>query len=211
MATPYKIQYDTTLYPFREVIKSVLNESSLEKLHEKQSYELFEVAKESKTVWHPMYYTKYEQEIYPLYKQFLQEVIKPHFQFSSMVYQKIPTFRIHLHGNVGVGGWHKDRDYNHTQGEINCWLPFTDTYGTNTIWMESEEDKGDYKPYDVKYGEVLIFDGVNLYHGNKTNEEDSTRVSFDFRVVEEGKFNPSKKSSVVNSVQFTIGSYFEKM
>jgi hypothetical protein len=211
MTTPYKIQYDTALYPFKDIIKDVLQEDELEKLHEKQTYDLFEVAKEAKTIWHPKYYSNFENKVYPLYKKFLQEVIKPHFGFLSMVYQKIPTFRIHLHGNVGVGGWHKDRDYNHTQGEINCWLPFTDTFGTNTIWMESEEDKGDYKPYDVKYGEVLIFDGVNLYHGNKTNEENITRLSFDFRIVDELMFKPSEKSTLNNPTQFTIGNYFEKI
>lgn len=211
MNKPYKINYDTEKYPFRKIIENILDNSNLEKLHEIKQYDIFEVTKEAKTIWHPKYYLNFESEIYPLYVKFLEEVIKPHFKFKNMVYQKIPTFRIHLHGNVGVGGWHKDRDYNHTQGEINCWLPFTDTFATNTIWMESEENKSDYEPYDVKYGEVLIFDGVNLLHGNKTNEENQTRVSFDFRVVDELSFSPSEKKSLNNPTEFTIGKYFEKI
>lgn len=211
MSKPYKIQYDTTTYQFRETIESMLETKQLEKLHEVKQYDLFEVAKESKTIWHPKYYDTFFDKMSSLYTKFLAEVIKPHFAYETMVYQKIPTFRIHLKGNVGVGGWHKDRDYNHTQGEINCWLPFTNTYGTNTIWMESEEDKGDYEAYHVNYGEVLIFDGVNLYHGNKTNIEETTRVSFDFRVVDKINFNPSEKSSVSNHTQFTLGHYFEQI
>lgn len=211
MNTPYKIKYDIKKYPFKQIIEKILENNNLEKLHEIKQYDIFEVAKESKTIWHPKYYSKFQSEIYPLYIKFLEEIIKPHFGFKNMVYQKIPTLRIHLHGNVGVGGWHRDKDYNHTQGEINCWLPFTNAYGTNTIWMESEENKKDYKPYEVSYGEVLIFDGVNLYHGNKTNEEKQTRISFDFRVVDEINFNPSEKSTLNNPIKFTIGNYFEKM
>ena len=26
--------------------------------------------------------------------------------------------------NLGVGEWHRDRDYNHGVDEINLWLPF---------------------------------------------------------------------------------------
>jgi hypothetical protein len=168
-------------------------------------------AKEAKTIWHPKYYEKFNNEFSDLYKQFLENIIKPYFGFKTMVYQKIPTLRIHLVNNVGVGGWHRDRDYNHTQGEINCWLPFTDTFSTNTIWMESEEGKEDFKSYNVNYGEVLIFDGVNLLHGNKTNIENQTRVSVDFRVVDINNFKPSDKSSLQNPTKFNIGDYFEKI
>jgi hypothetical protein len=198
MVKPYKIKYNTNLYNFREKIESVLETTDLENLHLIKQYDIFEVAKESKTIWHPKYYQKFQLEIYPLYVKFLEEIIKPH-------------FRIHLHENVSVGGWHRDRDYNHTQGEINCWLPFTSAFETNTIWMESEENKSDYKPYNVEYGEVLIFDGVNLFHGNKSNQENKTRVSFDFRIVEETNFKPSEKSTLNNPTQFTIGNYFEKI
>jgi hypothetical protein len=211
MAKIYKITYDVGKYNFRKLIEEVIEDENLEQLHQVKQYDTFEVRKESRTIWHPKYYSKFNSNIQQTYIQFLSDVIKPHFGWKYMVFQKIPTFRIHLHGNVSVGGWHKDRDYNHTEGEINCWLPFTDAFGTNTIWIESEEDRGDYQSYDVKYGEVLIFDGVNLLHGNKTNEENITRVSFDFRVVDENNFSPSDKSSLNNPTQFSIGEYFEKI
>jgi hypothetical protein len=50
-----------------------------------------------------------------------------------------------------------------------------------------------------------------LYHGNKTNEENITRLSFDFRIVDELMFKPSEKSTLNNPTQFTIGNYFEKI
>ena len=212
---PYKISYDTQKYPFREIVSQMLeiwegNTIPLEDLHLLEKYDTFIKGTEQSTKWHKMYYDKFAKEFYPLYFELIKE-LKEKFEYDEIIYQKIPTFRIHLHGNVGVGGWHKDRDYNHTPGEINCWLPFTNTFGTNTIWMESEEGKEDYKSYDVNYGEVLIFDGVNLFHGNKTNEENKTRVSFDFRVVDEQNFNPSEKSTLNNPIELTIGNYFEKI
>ena len=96
------------------------------------------------------------------------DFIKYEFELDEIIYQKIPTFRVHLKDNQAVGEWHRDRDYNHGKSEINIWLPFTDAYDTNTIWIESEEDKNDFKPYNVSYGEVLVFNGANLIHGNKT-------------------------------------------
>jgi hypothetical protein len=58
-------------------------------------------------------------------------------------------------GNIAVGEYHKDKWYRdakwHSEvSELNYYLPFTNTYGTNTIWVESEEDKGDFTPIDCK-------------------------------------------------------------
>ena len=94
--------------------------------------------------------------------------LKPLFG-EKIVFQKIPTFRVQLVGNLGVFEFHKDKDYNHGEDEVNFFLPITDAYSNNTIWTESEEDKGDYKPMDVNYGEIVMWDGANLSHGNKIN------------------------------------------
>ena len=77
--------------------------------------------------------------------------------------------------------------------------------------MESKEDKKDYKPYTVKYGEILIFDGANLYHGNQKNTSDETRVSVDFRLVDPTKFIPNSAGSINMNTKFDIGGYFEKI
>jgi hypothetical protein len=86
---------------------------------------------------------------------------------KKLFYQKIPTFRTQLVNNLGVFEFHKDKTYNHNQNEINFYLPFTDAYETNTIWVESEEDKGDYKPMNTLYGQVVMWNGCHLTHGNK--------------------------------------------
>lgn len=206
----YKLKYDTSLYPFREIIKSILKTNTLENLHEFEKYDTLVREKDQSTTWHKRYYgdfNKFER----LYNSFIKNFIKYEFELNEIIYQKIPTFRVHLKNNQAVGEWHRDRDYNHGKSEINIWLPFTDAYDTNTIWIESEEDKNDFKPYNVSYGEVLVFNGANLIHGNKTNIEHDTRVSVDFRIVNPTEFIPSTKGSINTNTSFDIGGYFQKL
>ena len=82
-----------------------------------------------------------------------------------------------------MGKYHKDKDYNHNEKEVNCYMSLTDSINTNAVWAESEEDRGDYKPLNAKYGEFILWDGANCRHGNKENVEGFTRISFDFRVM----------------------------
>jgi hypothetical protein len=77
--------------------------------------------------------------------------------------------------------------------------------------MESIEDKGDYKAYKVNYGEILVFSGANLIHGNKPNQSLETRVSIDFRLVDPNKFIPNEAGSINMKSKFDIGGYFEKI
>ena len=223
MIKTHKIKYYTSKYQFRPLIKDILGEKSLENLHEVKKYERYTEPTDQATMWHKTYYDKFQIEFYPLYEKFVRDVVVEHFNWSdqvhlgtsrnwdNLIYQKIPTFRVHQVDNLGVGEWHRDRDYNHGVDEINLWLPFTDAYGTNTIWMESEEGKEDFKGYDVSYGEILVFSGPNLLHGNQTNEEKDTRCSIDFRIVHPDDFKTSEKGSVTADVKFKIGGYFEQL
>ena len=205
----YKIYYDTDRFPFQEVVKEMLNVSILEHLHREETYDLLSREQDQKTEWHSRYYQNFQEKFNPLYLE-LVDHLKERFGYDEIVYQKIPTFRAHLVDNVGVGEWHKDRAYEHGTTEVNFWLPFVDTHGTNTIWLESIEDKGDYRPYEVKYGEILVFDGANLTHGNKINKTMVSRSSVDFRMVDPKKFKPNTKGSINMKTPFDIGGYFEK-
>jgi hypothetical protein len=208
--TPYKIVYDTEKFPFKEVIKEMLQVESLEKLHELEHYDVLEREKDQSTKWHRAYYDNFTEKFYPLYVEFVNH-LKERFGYEEIIYQKIPTFRVHMVENLGVGEWHRDRTYNHGKTEVNFWLPFTDTYDTNTIWMESKEDLEDFMPYSVKYGEVLVFDGANLMHGNKINKTKDSRASIDFRLVDPAKFVSNDGKSINGITSFTVGGYFEKL
>lgn len=216
LQTPYKISYDTQKYPFREIVSKMLevwegDTIPLEDLHKLEHYDLLVREKDQSTIWHKRYYEKYKTDFLPTYLELVKE-LKDRFGYDEIIYQAIPTFRVQLaEGNLGVGEWHKDRNYNHETTEVNFWMPFVNTNEQNTIWMESAEDKGDYKPYIVDYGEILVFSGANLYHGNKNNDSNQSRVSVDFRLVEPNKFIPNTTTSINTKTKFDIGGYFEKI
>tara|TARA_R110001592_G_scaffold293585_1_gene563218 strand:+ start:2013 stop:2660 length:648 start_codon:yes stop_codon:yes gene_type:complete len=212
----FKINYSTTKYPFNKIISNILNTKNLSKIHKEfhfENYQLFTREKDQSTKYHKLYYDNFKESIEPLYKEFIKEIIKPLYS-EDIVYQKIPTFRLHFPGNIAVGEYHKDKWYRDLEWheevkEMNFFLPFTRAYGTNTIWVESEEDEGDYKPMNIKYGEFVQWDGSNLSHGNKKNITQTTRVSVDFRVMPYSTYKPSNHGSINTKTKFEIGGYYD--
>ena len=77
MIKTHKIKYDTSEYQFRPLIKKILGENSLENLHEVKKYERYTEPTDQATMWHKTYYDKFQTEFYPLYRQFIEEFVKP--------------------------------------------------------------------------------------------------------------------------------------
>jgi hypothetical protein len=205
---PFYIEYNQEEYNFRKVIEEILEVTELEQLHKEVNYNLFDRKNDQSTIWHRRYYDNFEK-FNEVYYNFIVNYIKPLLGVEKLVFQKIPTFRVHLIGNLAVGEWHKDRTYNHGTSEVNFWMPFTHAYGNNSIWTESQEDLGDFAPYEVKPGQIFVFNGANLSHGNKLNDTNHCRISVDFRVVDFEKFKPSEKGSINLNTPFDIGGYFD--
>lgn len=207
----HKISYDTERFDFRQLICNHYNVTDLDQLHLWLSEEVpffKDKTFDQSTDIHKHFYKLYEGgEFLPLYQQFLREVVQPGYG-ETLVYQARPTFRIHLPNNVAVGEWHKDGDYNHQRTETNFWLPFTRAFGNNTIWIESEEDKGDFQSYDVEHGEVLVFNGASLKHGNKPNDTGVSRVSMDFRVIPHSQYQELQSESSNLKLKFQVGGYY---
>jgi len=200
------LDYDTRAFPFAELVARHLNVDDLSRCHELADYPLFKRETDQKTSFHQRFYT-IGGAFFDTYRRFIKTVAEP-FIGDEAVYQKIPTFRVHLPNNLGVGEFHRDRDYNHQVTEINFWLPLTDAWETNSIYIESEEGKRDYAPWSVRYGQVLVFDGANLSHGNRINQTGCTRVSFDFRVIPRSRYTDGAGASVNMGATFTIGGYY---
>ena len=61
LPTPYKIDYDTKKYPFREIVSNMLeiNNNRLEDLHLLENYGLLSREQDQKTKWHKKYYDKF--------------------------------------------------------------------------------------------------------------------------------------------------------
>lgn len=210
-----KIQYSTEKYDFACLLRDWLEVDQLKKLHSHKKYELFSREKDQSSKWHKTFYEKVRNDdsFFELYESFLLDIVKPRYG-EEIVYQRIPTFRAHLSGNIAVGEYHKDKFYRKKEWaelvkETNYYLPFTDTNESNTIWSESEEDKEDFAPMLLKYGECMEWDGSNLMHGNKVNDSDETRVSVDFRVMPRSIYVDSTHTSINTKIPFRIGGYYE--
>ena len=208
-------------YQFLDIIESwfevegIIPLSGLSKLHQERYYDHFDREHDQSTVWHKCFYEKIREErvFDSYYKAFLEDKIKPRFG-EEIVYQKIPTFRVHLPGNIAVGEFHKDKDYRNKEWaekvrEVNYYLPLTKAYGTNTIRAESKEVKGDFKSIDSGYCECVEWEASKLTHGNKDNVTSITRVSMDFRVIPMSRYVESKHTTINTNTPFSIGGYYE--
>jgi len=211
---PFIFQYDTEKYPFRKIVEGIFERLDLERFHEVKSYPVLEAAKtDQSTDWHKIFYTKFEEYMGDLYRRFLSEIVSPAFSVEkgSLVYQKVPTFRVHMVENLGVGEFHRDSDYNHSSYELNIWLPFTDTYDTNTVWIHTNGDEFPPVPISVKYGQAMVFNGADFLHGNYINKTLDTRVSIDFRICSFSDFVPTEKATLNTKKSMSIGGYFERI
>jgi hypothetical protein len=214
-----KYNYSTNKFPFKDLCIKSLEVSSLNFIHNEKDFKYkkkFERKNDQSTHYHKKFYNlARSSDFLNIYNLFISEIVKPIFG-EEIVYQKIPTFRIHFPGNIAVGEYHRDRDYRDPEWakrvkEFNFFLPLTDAFGTNTIWLESEEGKEDFFPMNAEYGQVVKWDGSNLLHGNKLNKETTSRVSFDFRVMPLSRYEPSDHGSINMKTRFSLGGYYEKV
>ena len=144
-----------------------------------------------------------------IYRQFMRLIQDEIFQ-SKIVFQRLPSLRIHYPGFTSYGVMHTDREYNHPPEEINIWVPITRATKSASMLIESEIGKADYQPVEMDYGELLIFDS-GLTHGNGINHEGYTRMSFDMRVIPRSIYEePSGTYSTTAHREFRIGDYYDE-
>tara|TARA_R100000008_G_scaffold85460_1_gene75460 strand:+ start:7477 stop:8097 length:621 start_codon:yes stop_codon:yes gene_type:complete len=204
-----KLTYDTNSYRFAETLEKVFLTKDLSTLHE--NLKTFNVDTDQSSKYHRVFYKlRDDHSFFVMFRRFVENEVYPLFD-EDILFQKKPTFRIHMKGNLAVGGYHKDRDYNHSEHEINFFVPLTEAFESNTVWVESEEDKGDFAPMEASYGEYYMWNGANLTHGNKKNSTGRTRVSFDFRVLPKSKYKASGKKSITQGVPFELGKYYDEI
>jgi hypothetical protein len=207
-----KIKYNTESFPFTPKLKDLFGVDDLTLLND--NIEVFSREQDQNTKHHKLYYDwARTDEFINLYDEFILNVIKPLYN-EQIVYQAIPTFRVAYPNNIAVGEYHKDKTYRDVNWamevhEDNFFLPFTDAFDTNTIWVESEEDKGDFSPMNCEYGETIQWDGSNLTHGNKINTTGKARVSIDFRVMKYTNYKPSEHGSINTKTKFQLGGYYK--
>lgn len=207
----YTITYSTKLFPFAFIVRNILNCPPLEDLEGPKDTATAETDQSSK--WHKWWYESNIDVFLDLYRKFIAREIYPLTQLmwqGGLLYQTKPTIRFHYQGNKAVGEFHRDRDYSHNPAEINIFLPMTNAYASNTLWIEDEERPEFNGPVEAWYGQAIMFDGANLKHGNYVNITEDTRVSFDFRILQPSKYIPGKFSKAQHK-KMEIGDYWTQM
>ena len=151
-----------------------------------------------------------------LFHRFIADVVAPIVRratgrASPLYFQREPTFRVIFPGEQAVGHPHRDSQYGHQAGELNVWVPLTRVWGSNTLWCESAPGRGDFAPFEVEPGELVLFWGNQLEHHTLPNKTDSTRVSFDARVLLADFYDGdlAAHSQAINGQRFEPGKYYE--
>tara|TARA_R100000008_G_scaffold84500_1_gene72042 strand:- start:2517 stop:3176 length:660 start_codon:yes stop_codon:yes gene_type:complete len=211
--------YDLEKYNFVKLAQDLFNRKDLDHLHKdlSEDYEFFaRPGTDSDTKFHKIFYDRLREgwpEFVELYQEFIRDFIAPVMNITSdFVYQKWPSFRVHLPDNVAVGGWHRDADYNHPSGEVNFIVALTPMFESNTTIAESTPGKMDFRQIESRPGQVIQFDGNQCIHGNLPNRTGVTRISFDFRILKKEDYNPHHDlESLSKGNKFLIGHYYELM
>ena len=146
-----------------------------------------------------------------VYHDFMKEVVGPLLGGGRIVYQRSPTIRIYTPSTVAMGKLHNDCSYNHQPSELNFWLPLCDVFGTNALWVESEENKGDFHPLTMTYGQYSRFYGNKCRHFTHPNDTGKTRVSLDFRAVSaaSGGHDPTFRKGIRRGVKARFQNVFD--
>ena len=186
--------YDIEKHPFINYFKNLFNENELDKLHLKsQDYnEVKDVLNlgylnDKDTDLHKIFYNdiKSKDTFKLLYCNFIKDIYKNFFNEEEfMIFQSFPSIRIQYMESVVVPP-HYDSDHlsNHPIGEKNFLIPITNMKNTNTIFIESEPNKKDFKNINLYPGELFYFNGNKCTHYNEKNNENKLRISLDFRII----------------------------
>ena len=193
-------------FNFPAAVRAALGEPDLERLGVKLDLPLRTRETDQLTSWHRLFYDQFASWR-PLYESFVRRCVAGLFK-ERFFYQAVPTFRVHLPGNLAVGEFHTDSEYGHPDGELTFWVPLTRTSDTSSIWIETSAGHGDYDAVGATPGDVVAFDAGRLRHGNLRNTTGLTRVSFDVRCLLERDYRDTGKRSINAGLAFAPGGYY---
>jgi len=195
------LTYDQEQYPLVDAVCAVLGVDDLSTLD--SGGERVKRETDQATEYHARFYAKFFR-MRDLFRGFVAHIAKGHVE-EPYCYQAVPTFRVQSPGNYAVGEMHRDRDYNHPDGEVNFWVPLTPVGASSAVWIE---DGAAIRPFPAQPGEVLIFDAVNLLHGNVINTTGKARVSFDFRCLPMSLHRDTDAATLNTGLRFVVGGYY---
>jgi len=201
------VSYPAAEFGFPAAVADLLGvDSDLSQLRPDQPVSVRVRANDQQLPWHASFYAGFSQ-IAPLYRRFVVGVAAAALP-TPFYYQAVPTFRVHLPGNLAAGEFHTDRRFGHPNGEVTFWVPLTPAFDTNSLLVETRPGTGRFRPVVAGPGEVFMFDAGNLEHGNVINDTGVTRASFDFRCLPIDRFVATTATTVNTGMRFEPGGYY---
>jgi hypothetical protein len=156
--------------------------------------------------WHAIDWEHFDAYL-ALVREMAAKVLPPH---ATFLYQREPNLRIHPPGGTAVKEWHTDAKYGHLDLEWNVWVPLTETTDdSQRLWLQTPS-KG-RAAVKVRRGQAFIFRGAQVPHGNVVNTTDTTRVSFDFRLLLRSHYRDTHAVSVKYGVPLRVPEYWAVM
>lgn len=211
LMAPRILNYDLDNFDFVSPITDILGQKNLQELdgvdfppaltddhhHLHQS-----------TMLHRRFYDAFTDKIGEQYRRFAKTMAQQIFGTTDVYYQAVPTLRVQFPGDLAVGSMHRDREYGHQDGAVTCWVPLTSAHDSSALWIEGSRDAQNYRAWDCKPGQALIFDSVNWSHGNMRNSTGESRVSFDFRMIRTSDYRDEDQVSVSAGRKLRLGDYY---
>jgi hypothetical protein len=123
-------------------------------------------------------------------------------------FQRYPTIRIHFPDNISVFEFHKDSDYSHPLGEVNCFYALTQCTNSSALQVEENLGFSNYKPLNLEPGQYALLNTSIFKHGDLLNKTGFTRVSMDFRFIPQSILGASDSYSLSTKKTFDVDDYF---
>ena len=161
-----------------------------------------------------------------LYKEFIKDFISKLFPYEKLIiYQKTPNIRFHIPNKSNIGklesdpdnniiGLHCDKQFGHSENELNIILPLTLMFESNSIQFEKKPDSGisfdKYESLNLINNCISIIYFNKCMHYNKINTTNNTRVSFDFRIIPGSLYNNfGGNYSITSNKKFILDDYYD--
>jgi len=167
--------------PFIQNVESSLKSRAEELEILKSTTPIMRFGKDQNSIVHNWLYVSHveRQEQYKLIcSSIVRNILK-----EPCYYQSTPCYRVGFPGNRWVGSFHRDSDFGHSNSELNVILALTDMYDSSALHVETFPGSFKYQSLNMKQGEFIVFNHIDLLHGCKINRTGKTVMSIDFRFI----------------------------
>ena len=195
--------------------------TKIENLHEsfEDHKKLLKKGTDQSTIFHKAIYATFDEpnyfisEFWKSYRKLsleIVEILKNRTEyFGEWAIQRYPTIRLQFPQNVSVFEFHRDSNYFHPIGEINCFYALNKCFNTSALQVEKNLGFEDYVPLNLDPGQYALLNTSIYKHGDLLNKTNKTRLSMDLRFIPNSRLT-NRNISLTKGIGFDTNSYFIK-